>query len=129
MSSENKKIQNIIFDYGDKIDFLKQKIKDLTKNQNTLKSNLRRLMAKIKSRLLIGKKVKVEIRIRRTFDIDLLEKNFPELYKKYTRIEKKTITIVEEELIFDEEKMIKFNEEEYKKCFISKTSGVYITRF
>ena len=39
MSSENKKIQNIIFDYGDKIDFLKQKIKDLTKNQNTLKSN------------------------------------------------------------------------------------------
>jgi len=120
---------SMVLDFGDHIDTLKHTIKDLTGQQKIMKSEVRKIMLKeLKLKKLIGEKVIVEVRVKNNFDIDLLEEKYPELYKEYTRVESKIVTITEREFIFDKEKLIKNHQEEYENCFKQGTPGVYITR-
>ena len=118
-----------VLELGDNIDILKYTIKDQIEQQKSMKGEVRKIMLEeLKLKKLIGEKVNVEVRVKNTFNIDLFEKNYPELYKKYTRIESKIVTITEKEFIFDKEKLIEFDKEAYEDCFKQGTPGVYITR-
>ncbi len=129
--TEEEEIRKIsmVLDFGDNIDTLKHTIKDLTEQKKEMLVKVRKIMLEeLKLKKLIGDIVTVEVRVKNTFDIDLFEKKYPELYKEYTRVESKIVTITEKEFIFDKEKLIKNHKEEYENCFKQGTPGVYITR-
>ena len=86
------------------------------------------MLKDLKIKEIRGEKVEIKIREKNSFKLNIFEEKYPELYKKYTRIESRIVTITEEEFIFDKEKFMKLNKEAYEDCFKKGTPGVYITR-
>ena len=122
-------LEEQVLEMGDTVDKLKHQKKGLTKQENSLKERIRKIMLKdLKIKEIRGEKVEIKIREKNSFKLNIFEEKYPELYKKYTRIESRIVTITEEEFIFDKEKFMKLNKEAYEDCFKKGTPGVYITR-
>ena len=122
-------LEEQVLEMGDTVDKLKHQKKGLTKHENSLKERIRKIMLKdLKIKEIRGEKVEIKIREKNSFKLNIFEEKYPELYKKYTRIESRIVTITEEEFIFDKEKFMKLNKEAYENCFKKGTPGVYITR-
>lgn len=119
--------ENIVLRFSVRIEDLKDILKDLQNEQNSLKKDIRPIMLEeLKVKRLQNDIIEIEIRERSSFDKGLLNRDYPELYKKYTT--KETKTIVTEEIIFDVKSFKKFHEKEYNECLVKGTPGIYIKR-
>ena len=114
---------------GKLIDADKGTVKEINGRMKETKEEIRKVMLKdLNLKKINDDTIQVEVRTKSSFDIDIFEKKYPELFKKYTRTESRIVTITEKEFIFDKEKFMKLHQAEYKDCIKHGTPGVYITR-
>lgn len=103
--------------------------KKLNKKVKDYKVEIREIMLNdLKMKNLIHDDIEIEIRPKSSFDRDMLEDKYPELYAKYVKKEKRIVTYTEEEVIFDVKKFEKDHKEEYENCLQHGTPGVYIKK-
>ena len=119
---EQRAKEESILEFASKVKELGVEIQELTEKQNVLKEEIRGLFKEIEVRELKNKYVDVKIVYPKTFDSGLLGVEYPELYERYTSIER----VINEKVVVNKKDLKRFYPEAYEKCEIELTPRLTI---
>jgi len=100
----------------------KQQIEEIKKEMNILKEEILGLFDEQGIKSVNTEKGRISVQYPKSFDTGLFGVEFPDLYKKYTTIEK----VITEKVVVNKEDLQRFYPEEYKKCTVELTPRLII---
>lgn len=122
LKSEREAKIDSVFYFAGRVKKLKEELSDLTKTLNNHKEELRGIMIELDEKELKNEEHEIKLARPYSFDVGQLGVDYPELYKKYTSIEK----VISEKVVCNKKDLKKFYPQEYHKCEVELTPRLTI---
>ena len=119
---DQKLNEESVYELASMVKELEAEIEQLKEKQEEIKEEIRGLLKELGTNRLRNEQIEIKISYPKSFDTGLFGMEYPELYAKYTSIERTT----KEKVVVNEKDLKRFYPDEYEKCAVDLTPRLTI---